>query len=41
MRALMDREGLLLIGAGCLPFAAGAVVPPEGAGFLPPARSGR
>ena len=31
----MEREGLMLIAAGCLPFAAGAVLPAEGAGFLP------
>jgi hypothetical protein len=31
----MEREGALLIAFGCLPFAAGAVLPPEGAGFLP------
>ena len=31
----MEREGVLLIGAGCLPFAAGALVPTDGVGFLP------
>lgn len=31
----MEREGALLIGFGCLPFAAGAVLPAEGAGILP------
>ena len=31
----MEREGAVLIAVGCLPFAAGAVLPAEGAGFLP------
>jgi hypothetical protein len=31
----MEREGALLIAFGSLPFAAGAVLPPEGPGFLP------
>jgi hypothetical protein len=30
------REGPVLIAAGCLPFAAGAVVSRDGAGFMPP-----
>jgi len=32
----MEREGVLLIAGGCLPFAVGALLPAEGAGFLPP-----
>ena len=31
----MEREGALLIGFGCLPFAAGAVFPASGPDFLP------
>jgi hypothetical protein len=31
----MEREGAVLIGVGCLPFVAGAVLPADGAEFLP------
>ena len=33
--AVMEREGAMLIAIGCLPFAAGAILPPEGAEILP------
>jgi hypothetical protein len=31
----LEREGVLLVAAGCLPFAAGALIPAEGLTFAP------